>query len=204
MKVLDLFCGAGGASMGLHHAWPEAEIWGIDIVYQKRYPFNFACGDAITFAIADAAVDFIWASPPCERFSQRTPLKYRDNHLDYITPIREKLLKSGKPFVIENVPSARNMLIDPIMLCGSMFGLDIRRHRYFEIHGFDRPKTPRCKHQPNPVLVTGATDRGYDTHENTVLQVKEAMRINWMIREELDKAIPPVYSEFIAKSLKIP
>ena len=201
MRVLDLFCGAGGAAMGLHRAWPEAEIVGVDIAPQPRYPFIFIEAD---WRRTDPAnFDFIWASPPCEHYSQCTPKAYRGFHEDFIAETRDFLIRAKRPFVIENVPSARKLLRNPIMLCGSMFGLGIRRHRFFELSGFT-VMTPTCAHKKSPVLITGTHRRTYEPrYEYTVEQCRQASGIDWMTRKELDKAIPPAYSEYIARQFAL-
>src|SRR5258708_28352590 len=126
MKVLDLFCGAGGAAMGLPRAWPDAEILGVDIVPQPRYPFKFVQADAMTFPLE--GYDFIWASPPCQAFSKTRRITGKE-YPDLIDPIRQRF-PTRIPYVIENVTGAP--LFAPVMLCGTMFGLKVIRHRNFE------------------------------------------------------------------------
>ena len=153
-KILDLFCGAGGASMGLRRAFPEAEVTGVDINPQSRYPFKFIQADALDFSLD--GYDFVWASPPCQAHSRLRGIdgKY---YADFIQPIRIRFnteIADGIPKVIENVVGAP--LIDPIMLCGSMFpGLRVWRHRIFEIN-FPVAQ-PECQHDrvPSPIDVTG-------------------------------------------------
>lgn len=180
--------------MGLHRAWPDAEIVGVDIKPQLRYPFIFIQGDAMTFDLD--GWHFIWASPVCKRYSQCTPPQYRKNHPDQIGPIRSRLKQSGIPYVIENVPSARRRLLNPIKLCGSMFGLGVKRHRFFE-SSFDI-KPLACGNHYRPVLITGTHRRTYEPRfEYNVQQCRDASGISWMTRKELDEAIPPAYSEYI-------
>jgi len=204
MRILDLFSGAGGAAMGLHQAFPEAEIVGVDIRSQPRYPFEFAQMDWHEYlTLHTMRFDFAWASPPCERYSQCTPKKFRANHADLIAPVRNSLETWKKPFVIENVPSAAVLLREPIMLCGSMFGLKIRRHRFFEIHGFAL-LTPTCAHIKSPVLITGTHRRTYEPrYEYSVQQCRDASGLDWMTRAEMDKAIPPAYSRYIGEQFKL-
>ena len=73
MKILDLFCGAGGVAMGLHRAFPDATIIGVDINKQPRYPFEFVQGDAMTYPLEGA--DLVWASPPCQLFTSAGHLR---------------------------------------------------------------------------------------------------------------------------------
>ena len=214
MKILDLFCGAGGAAMGLHRAFPDAEIVGVDINPQPRYPFEFIQDDALSFPLQ--GFDFIWASPPCQVHSALSHLA-NPKHEDLILQTRARLIKSGTEYVIENVPLAP--LVDPIMLCGTMFGLktgdaQLRRHRIFET-SFDCFLTPNCSHNGRTIGIfgdkardTAAEKRHYTKPKNTrgkpppgILFKKEeafeAMGINWMNMKELSQAVPPAYSEYI-------
>jgi DNA (cytosine-5)-methyltransferase 1 len=140
MRALDLFCKAGGVALGLHRA--GFEVVGVDIEPQPNYPFRFIQANALEFDLGD--FDFYWASPPCQGF---TAYKRRPGHVrpraNLIPPMRERLLATGKPFCIENVPGAP--LQNPFTLCGSMFGLDVRRHRNFETNF--PVTTPPCNHK---------------------------------------------------------
>ena len=122
-KALDLFCGAGGASDGLARA--GFEVHGIDHVDQPEYPYPFERRDVLTLSPRELReYDIIWASPPCQKF---TAYKRRKGHVrpsvNLIPQTRRLLRRAGVPYIIENVPGAP--LEDPIMLCGSMFGLDV-------------------------------------------------------------------------------
>jgi DNA (cytosine-5)-methyltransferase 1 len=196
-RALDLFCGAGGASMGLHRA--GFDVTGVDIKPQPRYPFKFVQADAMEYPLD--GYDFIWSGPPCQAYSQCTPKQYRNNHPQLIAAVRERIKKeSTAPFVIENVPSAKYHLFHPIMLCGSMFGLQIRRHRFFEMRGFFCLCPGGCAHTYKPVLITGTHRRTYEPrYEYSAEECRQASGLTWMIRTGMDEAIPPAYSEFIGK-----
>lgn len=200
-RALDLFCCAGGASMGLHNAGFEVE--GVDIVRQKNYPFKFHQADALDFDLS--GYDFIWASPPCQRFSEQTNKAHRGNHPNLIPEIRRRLRATSKPYIIENVEGARFELINPIKLCGTMFGLPIYRHRYFESNALPFSLLPPCQHFDNPILVTGTTQKrdsaGRRLAEPSTQERRDAMQIQWMSRTELDQAIPPAYSEFLGRQI---
>jgi C-5 cytosine-specific DNA methylase len=126
VRVLDLFCCAGGAALGIRQAFDAAgkrvEIVGVDIKPRPRYPFRFVLGDALEHARRAGEFDFVWASPPCQRYSVATPQAARRRHPDLMARTRDLLLAAGVPFLIENVPGAP--LIDPVVLCGSMFESD--------------------------------------------------------------------------------
>lgn len=208
MKALDLFCGAGGASMGLHQA--GFDVTGIDIKPQPRYPFTFIQADATKPPVNLPDFDFIWASPPCQAHTtMKSMWNAKDEHPDLIPATRALLEASGRPWVMENVPGAP--LRDSITLCGTMFGLsvedaELRRHRIFET---SRPiQAPRpCKHNARTIGIYGEgcrdSRRKFDKTipEFGVKHGRVAMGIDWMSLAELCQAIPPAYSHFIAKAL---
>ena len=208
MRVLDLFCGAGGAAMGLHRAWPGAEIWGIDQKPQPHYPFKFMQGDWTEVGLCQHW-DFVWASPPCQGYSEATPLRYRKLLPKLIPVVRQRLLQWGGPFVIENVENARKHLLEPTLLCGSMFGLKVWRHRYFELSGFEvvRSMPPLlykfCQHYGRPITLHCGSNTRKTRGTTSVKAAGAAMQIDWMTGKELNEAIPPAYSEYIAKQVPL-
>ncbi len=136
-RLLDLFCGAGGCSVGYHRA--GFDVVGVDSKPQPRYPFEFHQADAMTFPLDGFAA--IHASPPCQAYSTMTKMHKKSDHPDLVAAMRELLIGSGTPYVIENVSGSP--LRDPVMLCGTMFGLgvkvanaELRRHRLFETSFF--------------------------------------------------------------------
>ncbi len=202
-RALDLFCGAGGASMGLYRA--GFDVTGVDLSPQPNYPFTFIQGDAFEAGVDYRRFDLVWASPPCQG---RTAYKRRPNHVapvdtdGAISRVRAMLQRFRMPYIIENVPGAP--LIDPTRLCGSMFGLDVQRHRIFET---SRAITqPRCDHSIWSPRFAPATNR---TNLRSTVEVgvwripldvqQRAMGIDWMTREELSQAIPPAYSRWLAQ-----
>lgn len=136
MRLLDLFCGAGGASFGYHQAGFD-DITGIDIVPMKRYPFRFIQADALEYLAAHGhKYDLIHASPPCQTHSVLKTMWNARQHENFLPQTRHALQGIGKPYVIENVVGAPMDVT--LMLCGSMFGLEtpcgaqLQRHRLFE------------------------------------------------------------------------
>ena len=130
MRCLDLFCGGGGAAIGLMEA--GFDVIGVDLVPSPRYPAPLIQGDALKPPVDLQAFDLIWTSPPCQLFSFATNAKYRDNHVDLLTPTRELLDEAGVPYVIENVPNAP--MRPDLVLTGPMVGLHrIQRRRHFEL-----------------------------------------------------------------------
>lgn len=207
-RLLDLFCGAGGAAVGYHRA--GFDVVGVDIAPQPRYPFEFVQGDAFEtlrcMIRGDWQFDAIHASPVCKLWSAATPAWARQNHPDQLTPCRALLQQLAVPWVIENVPGAP-MRAD-YNLCGCMFGLPkLRRERWFETswHAFEL--RPPCHHPERAVTVAGhgiPSGSWYlnrvDGYEYSRL-ARAAMGIGWMTRDELAQAIPPAYTEHIGRQL---
>lgn len=202
-RALDLYCGGGGASMGLYQA--GFEVVGVDVAPQPHYPFEFHQADALTFPLE--GFDFVWASPPCQFGSECTPIAHRHKHPNLIPQTRARLQAAGMPYIIENVEAVRKHLINPVMLCGTMFGLPIYRHRYFELSFPIAFLAPPCRHDLNPALldrkliqVSGQSSQVIDgrrVRKNSVAEKREAMGIDWMTVDEITQAIPPAYSHFL-------
>lgn len=219
-RLLDLFCGAGGAAMGYHRA--GFEVVGVDINPQPHYPFEFIQCDALEYVSEHGhEFDAIHASPPCQLYSVANNV-HQKAHPDLLPPTRKLLQAAGLPWVIENVPGAPMhqgppTLFEPeiwgAMVCGRAFpGLNVKRHRLFEsnvpIEG-----TGPCPlgHPGEWLLIFGHTvlERGHvvrktpagnnTTHRKhtTVERGREVMGIDWMNRDELSQAIPPAYTEYI-------
>jgi DNA (cytosine-5)-methyltransferase 1 len=199
MRILDLYCKAGGAAMGLHQAFPEAEIIGVDILPQPRYPFKFIQGNALEMEMV-RGFDFVWASPPCQGYSEATPLHYRNRLPRLIAATRDLLRTAQVPYVIENVENARRHMISPVMLCGTMFGLEIWRHRYFETDCGSWLLAPTsCAHNGRPLTLHAGSNTRRTRKSLTVKEAARAMGIDWMIGTELNEAIPPAYSRYIGE-----
>ena len=201
-RLLDLFCGAGGCAVGYHRA--GFDVVGVDINPQPNYPFEFIQGDALDYLEVVIAhglrFDAVHASPPCPAYSTLRTMTTKE-HPKLIEQTRELLDMTGLPYVIENVVGAP--LRNPIMLCGSSFGLgangrQLRRHRLFELSGFSAMALP-CAHRGEPVGVYGTGGGGQMTrgYKGTPEEYREAMGIDWATRAEIAQAIPPAYTEHI-------
>lgn len=200
-KLLDLFCGAGGAAMGYHRA--GFDVVGVDLEPQPHYPFEFWQLDALellgeTSEVPEIAA--IHASPPCQAYSVLTK-PHRNagkEYPDLIGPTRELLEETGLPWVIENVPGAP--MRPDLVLCGSQFGLRVRRHRWFEFgYPLDFLLMPPCVHDQPTVVVSGSNK--VDPSLGTAKTIIEAMGTPWMNRAETRQAIPPAYTEYIGARL---
>ncbi len=205
-RALDLFCKAGGASMGLHRA--GFDVIGVDIEPQKNYPFPFVQADALAPPFDLGKFDLIWASPVCKRFVNGAEgyarNSGRDQHPNFIPAIRA-LLADHPLTCIENVMKAP--LRADLVLHGHMFGLKVIRRRQFELSWpyFELvPPLPRGLLREGFVCVvgngtpTGVLEMGLPMA--SVGEWRQAMGIDWMTKTELAQAIPPAYSEFIGKA----
>jgi DNA (cytosine-5)-methyltransferase 1 len=217
-RLLDLFCGAGGAGWGYHLA--GFDVIGVDTKPMPNYPFDFIRADAMMvletlatgrcwpwknhWGLGVDTFDVIHASPPCPRYSLVSGFQgVAENHPDLIGPTRDLLAVSGRPWVMENVPGAP--LRHDVTLCGEMFGLRVHRHRIFETSGFFAMQPPHSRHNLRGGKTNCETGPGvarwitghYADHEDAL----DAMGIDWMDRDGLRNAIPPAYTEHIGAYL---
>lgn len=210
-KALDLFCGAGGATVGLRLA--GFDVVGVDIRPQKNYPFPFIQADALTLDFR--GFDLVWASPPCQGYTTMRHAPGAKGAPRLIAQTRALLAQSGALWVIENVEAARGDMRDPVTLCGTMFwlgaeGCELRRHRLFETN-FPLAQ-PDCRHTDGPVIgVYGGHARkraaqhgGRGTRDvwrrGHRAAAAKAMGIDWMTLAEMSEAIPPAYARYIGKA----
>ena len=190
---------------GEHRAGFDVEGW--DMKQSLAYPFARHIGDALDANLD--GFDFVWASPPCQAHTALKTMHNARKHVDLIPETRAKLEAWGGPYIIENVPGAP--LRNPVMLCGTMFGLgtsgaQLRRHRLFESNVplvVDR----KCNHHGKTIGVYGG-GHGVSLHRHakgqqcfTAAQEREAMGIDWMTVDELSEAIPPAYSEYLGRQI---
>jgi DNA (cytosine-5)-methyltransferase 1 len=209
--LLDLFCGAGGAAVGYHRA--GFDVVGVDIKPQPHYPFDFEQAEVLDFMRDGVAgwyftVAAIHASPPCQAYSTTKTL-HTAKYPALISEVRGLLRATGLPYVIENVVGAP--LNNPIRLCGSSFGLGVRRHRLFETNWMVMASP--CVHpwQPEPIDVTGTGARrignrldgkgGNSRKPRNLDEGRASMGYDWMTRDELSEAIPSAYTKFIGEQL---
>lgn len=208
VRILDLFCGVGGASVG--YALAGHDVVGVDIEPQPDYPFEFELRDALYYPNFES-FDVIHASPPCQADCTLTAGTNQGRVYRSLTDtIRNRLLASGKPFIIEN-PPGRTSLRRDLVLCGEMFSLGVIRHRVFEYRYLYMPGQP--VHPPHRGRVSGwrhgefypgpyTAVYGNGGGKGTVAQWREAMGIDWTWnRKSIAEAVPPAYTEWIGRWL---
>jgi DNA (cytosine-5)-methyltransferase 1 len=205
-KLLDLFCGGGGAAMGYSRA--GFDVVGVDINPQGNYPFPFIQSDCTKLDLKFLRLfDAIHASPPCQAYTRKAADWGRKRnhwleHPDLVEPTCKLLDASGLPYVIENVVGAP--IRADIELCGTMFGLRIIKHRIFELSFPTAYLLPPCDHSDvyNPWQGKG---RSAD-------KLRAAQGIDWLpisggasrkngYTGDLFNAIPPAYTEFVGRLL---
>lgn len=195
-RLLDLFCGAGGCSVG--YARAGFEVVGVDLAPQPRYPFEFHQADALAVlnrahSLDPLAFDAIHASPPCQHYANVTRWRGAPgDHPDLIAPTRVALEATGRSWVMENVRT-RALRAD-FMLCGTAVGLRVRRHRHFETNWSGLVMSLGCHHRPDDF----AFDHGGKQPESVY---RDAMGCGWMTVEESREAVPPAYTELIGHQL---
>ncbi|HXI17612.1 MAG TPA: DNA cytosine methyltransferase [Chloroflexota bacterium] len=208
LRLLDLFCGAGGASVGYSRA--GFDVTGVDIRPQPNYPFALVQGDALEYVRAHGReYDAIAASPPCQGYSWARNNGSGTGAPQLIGATRDALDATGRPYVIENVQGARREMRSPVLLCGSSFGLrlagmDLPRHRLFETNWLLMGMV--CSHRRGQTL--GIYGNGTNQWHRELLgrnlrraEGGPAMGIDWMTWRELTQAIPPAYTKFIGTQL---
>lgn len=200
--LLDLFCGAGGAAVGYERA--GFQVVGVDIKPQPHYPFRFIQDDALTFPLAGYAA--YHGSPVCKRWSKASSFHpgASKKYPDFITPTRERFQATGKPYVLENVVGAP--LLNPVKLCGAVFGLRVYRHRLFESNVLlFQPQHQRHKAKaaaPGAIAKDGEF-WSVGGHFGNKDDAAQAMGVTWMQTvDEIAQAIPPAYTEWIGRQLQ--
>lgn len=219
--LIDLFCCAGGASRG--YAEAGFEVIGIDLRPQPNYPYRFVQADALEFLdrmiaggtmewIGPGIIAAIHASPPCQGYSTQTADKSKHDKL--IGEVRDRLIALGKPYIIENVEGAGQFMVDPVRLCGSSFGLDVRRHRLFESnwgvqgkacdHGWQTPRfrSLAIKQHRAGKLASVVGVHGHINYPGEFPIRCKAMGIDWMTNDELVESLPPAYTRFLGAQLR--
>jgi len=198
-KLLDLFCGAGGCSVGYSRA--GFDVVGVDLIGYRGYPFPFIQADVFEFLRTNdlRQFDVIHASPPCHSYSISTVSARQSGHVydDLVERIRFYLIQLEKPYIIENVPGSP--LIDYIELSGKMFDLGVIRRRWFESN-LPLICPPSVRYKRNSV-VNGDYLTVVSNEFKSIDLAGIAMGIDWMTRREIVLAIPPSYTEYIGRQL---
>lgn len=205
--LLDLFCCAGGCAKG--YADAGFEVVGVDIEPKPSYPYRMVVADAMRPPFDMASFDAIHASPPCQGYSKNMRHLAKPKPM-LIEACREMLRASGRPWIIENVEGAplesETTLFGEhgVLLCGTQFGLRIRRHRLFET-SFSVPMPPPCNHRAAPLNPHREESRERMRKEFGRVDLEAIWRkeagVAWMNKHDGRQAIPPVFTEYIGKQL---
>lgn len=215
MKVYDFFCGVGAQSVG----WARAgfQVVGIDHEPQPDYPYAFIQADAFEFGYAHVKEDAIFiGAPPCQNYIAIThgnrARGIRDEHPDLIGPTRTMFAAHRRyrdyPTVIEcgTGPHIRS----DVRLCGEMFGLEVIRHRDFEIAGASIHQPPHVRHRGRVRgWRHGECFEGYyyavygeGGGKGSIAEWQRAMGIDWTEnRKSIAEAIPPAYAQYVAERI---
>jgi DNA (cytosine-5)-methyltransferase 1 len=218
-RLLDLFCGAGGAARGYQQV--GFYVIGVDIVEQPRYAgdeFHRTDAFSVLGAIINgregpalSELDAIHASPPCQSYSRA--LRHRSlPQPELLDEVRDLAEQVGLPWIIENVLGAPLPNADTldgrygIELCGTQFGLLIARHCLFEtsfpVVAPHRPCTHSDRNVLNPYNAKSRRRMIGDAKGDMAEIVwRSEMGVPWMNRYEGREAIPPAYTEFIGTQL---
>ena len=203
LKLLDLYCCGGGAGYGYELA--GFDVTGVDIEPQPRHRGKVIVADAIEYLKEHyMEYDVVHASPPCQKYS-KSSMQFRiagKDYVDLISITRDELIKTGKPYIIENVPGSP--LINPIQLCGSMFGMRTYRHRLFESN------MPLLAPEHLPHVIKNAKmgrkakddeNIQYVGHFPQIKEVQKMTGLDWLGCYELAQSIPPQYTECLGRQV---
>lgn len=206
-RLLDLFCGAGIGADGYAECF---DITGVDREPQPNYPYRFFQADALTFPLD--GYDAYHASPLCQGYTELNTLS-KEKYPRLIPVMRKLLQATGKPFVIENVEGAKQSMPGHLLLCGSMFGLRVQRHRLFESNLLLFAPGP-CQHGNGCISVHGhsiwdssqrGTIRKDGRRRPATVSFEEGLRAMGVTREvtrdELVQGIPASYTKWIGQFL---
>jgi DNA (cytosine-5)-methyltransferase 1 len=203
-RWLELYACQGGSAAG--YAAAGFEVVCVDKDPQPRNPFEFHQADALEFLAEHGhEFDVIGGGPPCQRYSKTQRIQGNE-HPDLIAATRTAMIATGNLYVIENVEEARSELVDPVLLCGSMFGLHTYRHRLFESNV---PLAPlgHAQHEAPNVKMGRPLGPGDFYHAvgnfSNVPYVRADLGVPWMSREGIRECIPPVYAESIGMQMRM-
>ena len=209
-RILDAFCGEGGAGMGYHRA--GFDVVGVDLSAKalRRYPFPAVRADAMWFVREHGhQFDAVHLSPPCDRHNDLAH-QWKRGHPDLIPAARAAAEASGRPWIMENVEGAP--LLDHFTLCGEAFQLGcacndgayrpLRRHRLFESN--TPLMSPGCacsKRQPVGVYGNGGGGQQSRGYKGDLRESRDAIGVPWMSRAGVSQSIPPAFTEFLGSQL---
>jgi len=208
-RLLDLFCGAGGAAMGYHRA--GFDVTGVDIERQPHYPFTFHQADAMTYPLK--GFDVIHASPPCTDHTELFSARREAGTGWMLTATLERLAHERRPWVVENVPGAARLMPNAFTLCARGFGIErLRRHRLFASNIY--MLVPPCACDGGKILgIYGDLSRNdrdvvhskqkRNVRRAGVQSARDLLDCQWMDGPELSQAIPPAYTEYIGRQIHL-
>ena len=228
-RALDLFGGEGLAALGYAEA-------GFDVTCVENDPERIANhvdhprvrvveGDATTYPLDD--YDVVVGSPPCTAHSSQATIadavRGSDPGTGWILPhtinrFREWSAATGGMWVVENVEGAKSTMGSPLVLCGTMFGLQdegwhLKRHRLFESNvPLMAPAPHRCRARGVRIIqvngdlsvndrACGGRRRPGGDMRAGVERARRLMGAPWASPRGLALGIPPAYTRFIGEQL---
>ena len=240
-ELLDGCCCAGLGGDG--YADAGFNVHGFDHEPQPDYPYDFVQADIfkVLWSSLPAMFDALHFSFPCQIHTDARHLRSaqggKSKYPDLLTPGLEivRARWNHKPWVIENVDdrtgNVRKIMAPRdgehlIVLCGSMFGLEVQRHRLFlanfPLHGFPpvpgggKYRAQGCDHSKFPIDPVSGRPRPWGVYhvkgdsvpdggrtardEEHGAEVMGSRRVlPW---DKLKEGFPPAYTEFVGRQLR--